>query len=119
MHERNLRAVLMLGNGRTFLDVGANEGAWAGAAAVAFQRVHAFEPITALARKVAKLVPANVAVHNVVLSDHEGNATLFVPRIDGLATTSRASLEVHANGTAATIPQDVTGVYGPAKRCYA
>jgi FkbM family methyltransferase len=106
-NEKDLRAVLALGNGRIFLDVGANEGTWAGAAAASFREVHAFEPIAALATKVAKLIPPNVTVHNVALSDHKGNATLFVPRIDGLATTSRASLEAQANGAAEAVLQDV------------
>lgn len=104
-HE--LSAVLKLSNGGVFIDVGANVGAWSAVAAGAFRQVQAFEPNSALATMIRPLLPKNVIVHNVALSDEDGTATLFVPLIDGLAIAARASLEAGANGAAKTFPQQV------------
>lgn len=95
--EPELRLLPALARGGLFLDVGANMGGWCGPASRVFAEVHAFEPIPPLAAALRGAVPANVTVHELALSDHEGSGRFAVPIYDGRAVTTRASLERDAN----------------------
>ncbi len=105
--EFELHAVMALSNGGVYIDVGANVGAWSAAAARAFRQVQAFEPNRDLVDRIRRVLPKNVTVYNVALSDGEGTATLFVPIIDRQVLVGRASLDPGANGNVNSIPQDV------------
>ncbi len=96
----------MRGDG-DFIDVGANEGFWAYVGSRRFRHVHAFEPDQALAEHIAKALPSNVVVHQVALSDHEGQAELLTPVFSGERVHSRASLEPTANDTPTHTTQKV------------
>jgi FkbM family methyltransferase len=105
--EAALQAVLKLSNGGTFVDIGAHEGAWSSVAAEKFKVVHAFEPNSSLSQKLERVLPRNVTVHNVALSNSSGTATLVLPIIGGSTITSRASLEPDANGPVKTVTVEV------------
>lgn len=80
-----------------FLDVGANVGSWSVAAAKVFREVHAYEPDIKLAMALKRILPSNVIVHNIALSDHEGVGRFVVPIVEGEELTTQASLEANAN----------------------
>ena len=86
-----------LTRGRTFVDIGANRGSWTLPASQLFAEVHAFEPVPSMAEVLRRAAPANVTVHEVALSDHEGTGRFAVPILEGRAITTRASLEADAN----------------------
>jgi FkbM family methyltransferase len=87
---------LLAGSGM-FLDIGANVGAWSAMAAKYFRRIHAFEPDDTHAALLKRILPSNVTVHAIALSDHEGMGSLTVPISEGRELTTRASLEPNAN----------------------
>jgi FkbM family methyltransferase len=70
---------------RTVIDIGANLGIFALAAALENPKaaVHAFEPLPAAHRLLERMIrlngPGNVAAHRLALSDAEGSSTLYVP----------------------------------------
>jgi FkbM family methyltransferase len=66
--------------GSTAIDVGANRGYYAWALAGVAATVEAFEPNPVLARFAQTKLGSRVRLHEVALSDHEGVATLYVPR---------------------------------------
>ena len=66
--------------------------------------VHAFEPNPEHHERLRSLAAhGRVRLHPVALSDHEGQATLHVPLIDGRAYTGWASLEEHPHEAAQTV----------------
>ena len=76
---------------RAAVDVGANEGDFAGRMAQLCTRVHCFEPIPWLVDALrAKLDPA-VIIHQCALSDRDGVAELRVPY--------RGEMEMHGTST--------------------
>jgi FkbM family methyltransferase len=80
-----------------FVDVGANIGAWSIVAARIFREVHAFEPEDGLATVLERILPSNVTVHCVALSDREGFGRFAIPILNGRELSTRASLERNAN----------------------
>jgi FkbM family methyltransferase len=80
-----------------FLDVGANEGIYAGYAARFSKKVIALEPHPIVAAELACSVPRNVEVIRAAASDHRGTAQLRVPTSAGSDVTTRSSLESDAN----------------------
>lgn len=96
-NEPELRLLSAFGGRGSFVDVGANIGAWSITGAKLFAQVHAFEPDRSLSTLLRSTMPANVLVHPVALSDHSGMARLAVPFVNGNEVTSRASLESGAN----------------------
>jgi FkbM family methyltransferase len=66
--------------------------------------VHAFEPNPEHHQRLRSLAAhGRVTLHPVALSDHEGQATLHVPLIDGRAYTGWASLEQRSDAAAQTV----------------
>ena len=61
------------------IDVGANEGIYAGRMAQLTARVHCFEPIPWLASKLRKKLPSSVVVHECAASNTTGKAELRIP----------------------------------------
>lgn len=78
------------------VDVGANLGLYTRALARLARKVHAFEPSAQMAELLRKTSAGNVAVHEMALSDHRGEAELLIPRSDNRLIHSLASLEPHA-----------------------
>jgi FkbM family methyltransferase len=79
--------------GAVTVDVGANCGLYTRKLARLSKQVHAFEPSHRMADLLRRTSASNVRVHEVALSDHAGNAELFVPRDDRELIHSLASLE--------------------------
>lgn len=96
--EPELALALMLAEQGMFIDVGANEGMWSVAAAKKYRKVASFEPDHNLCMHLRKVLPANVAVYEIALSDRRGDAQLLTPLLDGTPFESRSSLSQTANG---------------------
>jgi FkbM family methyltransferase len=75
------------------VDVGANCGLYTQKLARLSREVHAFEPSHDMARLLRRTSASNVSVHEIALSDHEGDAELFIPRGDRGLVHGLASLE--------------------------
>lgn len=82
--------------GATTIDVGANCGLYTRELARLSQSVHAFEPSQAMARLLRQTSAPNVAVHEIALSDRNGEAALLVPQGDGGPVHGLASIEPQA-----------------------
>lgn len=106
--EPEVKMLPLFARAGSFLDVGANMGAWTGPAARAFRQVHAFEPFAELAAALRKVAPANVVVHELALSDHAGTARFGIPVHGGKLLTTRASLEAQANVGFEEVMREVT-----------
>lgn len=75
------------------VDVGANCGLYTRELARLSRCVHAFEPSRTMADVLRRTSAANVIIHEVALSDHEGNAELLIPQSEEGAVHGLASLE--------------------------
>jgi FkbM family methyltransferase len=76
------------------VDVGAHCGLYTRQLARLSRQVHAFEPSLQMANILRRTSAANVSIHEVALSDHVGDAELFIPRDgDGRFAFGLASLE--------------------------
>lgn len=65
---------------RAAIDVGANEGIYAGRLSQLCSRVHCFEPIPWFAKRLREcLRPAVATVHEAAASDHNGQGELRIP----------------------------------------
>jgi FkbM family methyltransferase len=79
--------------GAVTVDVGANCGLYTRQLARLSRQVHAFEPSRQMADLLRRTSAANVSVHEVALSDHNGDAELFIPQDDNGLVYGLASLE--------------------------
>jgi FkbM family methyltransferase len=86
--------------GDRVVDVGASWGVYTHALAGRGARVEAFEPFPECAAALDAYARghARVHVHRVALSDHEGEATLHVPRLAGDAVPTWGSLRPPGRG---------------------
>lgn len=75
------------------VDVGANRGLYTRELARCSRKVHAFEPARQMADLLRRTSAANVEIHEVAVSDHDGVATLSVPLDGDEAVHSLASIE--------------------------
>lgn len=80
--------------GRAAVDVGANEGLFAGRLGQLCPRVHCFEPIPWMAADLRAKLRANVTVHEAAVSDADGTAELRIPY--------DASVQMHGTSTIST-----------------
>lgn len=92
------------------IDVGTWWGPWSWWMARRVPQVHAFEPNTTICNSLRPVLPANVTLHNLAVSDHRGHATLWSPG-RGIGTEGRSSLlaEGHqgwAEQSVETVPLD-------------
>jgi FkbM family methyltransferase len=69
--------------GREAVDVGANVGVYSFALSSLASHVYAFEPIPEVSSYISKVLPDNVTVRNLAVSDTIGVSDLFVPFKDG------------------------------------
>jgi FkbM family methyltransferase len=79
--------------GAVTVDVGANCGLYTQQLARLSGQVHAFEPSHQMADLLRRTSASNVSIHEVALSDHDGDADLFTPQGDQGLVYGRASLE--------------------------
>src|SRR2546429_817224 len=79
------------------VDVGANCGLYTRRLARLSRRVHAFEPSQQMARLLRRTSASNVSVHEIALSDHAGEADLFIPQGENGLVHGLASLEPGVN----------------------
>jgi FkbM family methyltransferase len=75
------------------VDVGANCGLYTRQLARLSKQVHAFEPSREMADLLRRTSAPNVSVHEVALSDRNGNAELFIPQSESGPVHGLASLE--------------------------
>ena len=75
------------------VDVGANCGLYTRQLARLSRQVLAFEPSHQMARLLRRTSAANVSIHEIALSDHDGDAELFIPQGDNGLVHGLASLE--------------------------
>jgi FkbM family methyltransferase len=92
---------------RMAIDVGTWWGPWSWWLAKRVHRVEAFEPNASVCNALGAVMPANVTLHNVALSDVRGDATLWSPGSD-LGTEGRSTIV--GNGTAGWSAQQVETV---------
>lgn len=78
---------------RCAIDVGANEGLYAGKMARYTRRVHCFEPIPWMADELAARVPRHVRVHRAAVSDHAGQTILRIPWREDVEQHGTATIE--------------------------
>lgn len=91
------------------VDVGANCGLYTRELAQMSKSVHAFEPSSSMADVLRQTSAGNVQVHEVALSDHEGQAALFVPAgeaglVHGLASIEPQLESLTRPGIATSVP---------------
>ncbi|AXK81208.1 FkbM family methyltransferase [Pseudolabrys taiwanensis] len=107
--ERELsRLKNLVSRGDTAIDVGANLGLYTRTLAGLAARVHAFEPSPDMATMLRRTSARNVTIHEVALSDGEGNAALRIPRAGDHLTHGLASLEPGAVGGQDVVVTDVS-----------
>ena len=75
------------------VDVGANVGLYTRTLAQLSSTVHAFEPSSATAGMLRRTSARNVIVHEIALSDRDGQAELCIPRDGTHLTFGLASIE--------------------------
>ncbi|MGN6286435.1 MAG: FkbM family methyltransferase [Afipia sp.] len=80
----------------TTIDVGANCGLYTRELARLSRSVHAFEPSHDMATLLRQTSAPNVAIHELALSDRNGEAALIVPQGDGGPVHGLASIEPQA-----------------------
>jgi FkbM family methyltransferase len=89
---------------RMAIDVGTWWGPWSWWLAKRVARVEAFEPNASICNTLNDILPSNVTLHNVALSDARGEASLWSPSSE-LGTEGRSTLV--GDGTSGWLPQRV------------
>jgi FkbM family methyltransferase len=84
-------------NDAVTVDVGANCGLYTRKLARLSRQVHAFEPSGQMAKLLRRTSARNVSVHEIALSDHDGDAELFIPQGDDGPVYGLASLEARTD----------------------
>jgi len=70
------------------VDIGANLGLFAYLLSRNSENVIAIEPQPKLAAYLKKVLPANVSILNLAISDHAGSAKMLIPKVRGLTGNS-------------------------------
>lgn len=77
---------------RIAVDAGANKGVYTHVLADLASHVHAFEPNPKAFRWLNRALPSNTTAHALALSDHDGEAVLYVPQRGGGYSNQLGSL---------------------------
>lgn len=87
--------------GAMTVDVGANVGLYTQLLARLSKQVHAFEPSQDMARFLRRTSAPNVTIHEIALSDQNGEGELFIPQDESGSVHGLASLEpqIDASGS--------------------
>jgi FkbM family methyltransferase len=91
---------------RGAVDAGVWWGPWSWWLARRAVRVDSFEPNADLVSRIRPVMPRNVTIHQVALSDQAGEADLWVPA-GGMGTEGRASLEISGRPSSNRLRQSV------------
>jgi FkbM family methyltransferase len=91
---------------RGAVDIGVWWGPWTWRLAHRVPHVDSFEPNADLVSRIAPVMPPNVVIHQVALSDRATHASLWVPD-RGAGTEGRASLEPASNSQSGWTRQEV------------
>ena len=83
--------------GAVTVDVGANRGLYTRELAKLSKHVLAFEPSQEMATLLRRTSAANVTIHEIALSDRNGDAELFIPQSEDGLVHGLASLEPQIN----------------------
>ncbi len=75
------------------VDVGAHRGVYTQVFARTAKIVHAFEPVPRLGAYLRKVMPPNVTVHSIALSDRVGTAKLRIPYGGGYFGLGQGTIE--------------------------
>jgi FkbM family methyltransferase len=94
-------------DGAVTVDVGANCGLYTRRLARLSREVHAFEPSQQMARLLRRTSARNVSVHEIALSDHDGDAELFIPQGEDGLVYGLASLEERVGSSGRSIAAHV------------
>ena len=78
---------------RAAVDVGANEGIYAGRMAQLCRRVHCFEPIPWFAEALRRKLDPSITVHECALSNRKGSGELRIPYADDVEMHCTSTLE--------------------------
>lgn len=78
------------------IDVGANDGSYVHFLRACSRRVHAYEPMPALARALRKKFRRGVMVHAIALSRDAGTAELHMPVVNGVMVTGCSTISSQA-----------------------
>jgi FkbM family methyltransferase len=89
------------------VDVGANCGLYTRRLARLSRQVHAFEPSQQMARLLRRTSARNVRIHEIALSDHDGDAELFIPQGEDGLVHGLASLEARVGSSGRSISAHV------------
>jgi len=89
------------------VDVGANCGLYTRRLARLSRQVHAFEPAQQMARLLRRTSARNVRIHEIALSDHDGDAELFIPQGEDGLVHGLASLEARVGSSGRSIAAHV------------
>src|ERR1700704_3473271 len=89
------------------VDVGANCGLYTRQLSRLSRQVLAFETSRQMARLLRRTSAANVRIHEIALSDHDGDAELFIPQGDNGLVYGLASLEPRADLSAKLVSTHV------------
>lgn len=93
LDEEMLFVSKLLTRRRRFLDVGTHYGLYSYHFSKSFEKVDSFEPLSDLTYRLRALKRKEITVHNIALSDREGNLQFNIPIENGRKVVSRASLE--------------------------
>jgi FkbM family methyltransferase len=85
--------------GRNAVDAGVWWGPWSWWLSRRVPRVDSFEPNPELVANLTPVLPSNVFLHPVALSDRSGESSLWIPE-GGMGTEGRASLEEQSRTSA-------------------
>lgn len=83
-----LGAIKNMGKEPTAVDIGANLGLFSYLMSRYSQKVIAIEPQPKLARYLTQVLPKNVSILNLAVSDHDGIAQMLIPKVKGLIGSS-------------------------------
>ena len=89
------------------VDVGANCGLYTRRLARLSRQVHAFEPSQQMAKLLRRTSARNVRIHEIALSDHDGDAELFIPQGEDGLVHGLASLEARVGSSGRSISAHV------------
>ena len=89
------------------VDVGANCGLYTRRLARLSRQVHAFEPSQQMAKLLRRTSARNVRIHEIALSDHDGDAELFIPQGEDGLVHGLASLEARVGSSGRSIAAHV------------
>ena len=91
--------------GWTFVDIGANTGIYSLALSKNFSRIHAIEPNPDPARTLREKAGANITIHELAMSNMDGETMLYLDRTQGRCSGSADTILERFNYRPASHPE--------------